>query len=367
MKKAFIIFLTVIICAASFGFKVTAAPSVSAMSAVLIEAESGRIIYSKNAEKRMPMASTTKIMTAAAVVMLEKNLEKRVTVSAASASVEGSSMGLKAGEGISLKALLYGLMLESGNDAATAIYEAFCGEALIDIMNIIAKEHLELKNTNFTNPHGLPDENHYSTALDMAKIMRFALCFEEFCEITSQKSQTVLSGERSIYLHNHNRLLTEVEGCDGGKTGYTLAAGRCLVTTAERNGVRLICVTLNAPDDWQDHKNLYNWGFQSLSGERANFSKKQYEIAVTGGTKNKIFLTAEAVEFPLLKEEKIIEEAIIPTFLYSPVKVGEVVGFIKYSSGNETVITVPVYCNENSEVKEKEFLRLFKKILLAAH
>lgn len=342
------------------------APTVSAYAAAVIEAESGRILYEKNGHARLPMASTTKIMTAATVIMIEKELERIITVSPSAAATEGSRMGLNEGDSVTLKDLLYGLMLSSGNDAATAICEAFCNNALIDIMNTVAREHLELKNTNFTNCHGLPDENHYSSACDMAAIMRFALNFEKFCEITAAKTKTVAVGNRNIYLKNHNRLLSELKGCDGGKTGYTEAAGRCLVTTAERDGVRLICVTLKAPDDWEDHKRLYDFAFSSLKGTAVSFQKGGVKIAVTGGNKSHLSACYDGIVFPVFEGETIESELSMPPFLYAPVFAGEVVGRMIYRSNGKEIASAPVYAEETVVKRgiKKTLSKLFLEILL---
>lgn len=360
----FIIFITAVtaVFLPFTAIEAHASPSVSAYAAAVIEAESGRVIYSKNGDKRLPMASTTKIMTAATVIMLERDTERKITVSESAASVEGSKMGVAAGEEITLKSLLYGLMLSSGNDAATAIYEAFCGEALVDIMNIIAKEHLELKNTNFINTHGLPAKEHYSSACDMAAIMRFALNFGDFCKITSTKEESVSSGERRLYLKNHNRLLSEYEWCDGGKTGYTEAAGRCLVTTAEKNGVRLICVTLNAPDDWQDHTRLYEWAFSGLLGKTVSFEKGSFSVSVTGGEKRSVKASSDRLILPVFEWESIETRVDIPSFLYAPVNAGDCIGKIDYYSGDTLVASMPIYAEETVK-REKEKGRLLEAFL----
>ena len=347
MKRLFAILAAVAALFFFFPVSALAAPETSAAAYAIIDAESGRVIYSKNCDKRMPMASTTKIMTAAAVIMMEGDLEKTAVVSEKAAATEGSSAGLKAGDEITLRSLLYALMLESGNDAAEALDEFFCG-ALCDIMNIIVRDHLGLKNTNFENVHGLPSENHYSSARDMAAIMRFALSYSRFCEITGTKSASVKCGERTLYLKNHNRLLSECEGCDGGKTGYTEAAGRCLVSTAERGGRRLICVTLCDPDDWRDHKTLYDLAFSSLSGEQV-FEKKTVFIKVTGSVKGTLAAVADGVAFPALYGETITERAVVPAFLYSPVAAGETVGMMEYLSDGAVIASLPIYLTEDSE------------------
>ena len=231
---------------------------ISASAACVIDADSGRVLYEKNAHERRGMASTTKIMTA--IVAIEHApLGDTVTVSSHATQTEGTSMGLACGEEITLEALLNGLLLASGNDAAVAIAEHIGGSVagFSSLMNEKANE-LSLSDTQFQNPHGLTAEGHYTSAYDLAMITRYAMGNEAFCAIVGKADETVLrnGGEFRQSLHNHNRLLSELSGCIGVKTGFTKAAGRCLVTAGNRDDKRLICVTFNDPDDWNDHKNL---------------------------------------------------------------------------------------------------------------
>lgn len=263
--------LSVIIFAVTLHTPVSAEPSVSAQAAVMTEVSSGKILYSKNADKVLPMASTTKIMTAlVAVEAAGDRLDEVVEISDSAAGVEGSSMYLEKGEKMTLRELLYGLMLSSGNDAAVAIAENIGGsvEGFVDMMNQKAAE-MGLTSTHFVNPNGLPDESHYSSANDMAKMTCHAMKNPDFAEIVGTKSYNI-SGEGKSYprtLSNHNKLLRMYEGCIGVKTGFTKAAGRCLVSCAERDGLMLVCVTLNAPDDWNDHTLMFNYGFENFTAE----------------------------------------------------------------------------------------------------
>ena len=233
----------------------------SAQAALLLDATEGRILFSQNASARLPMASTTKIMTA--IVAIENMpTDYVVTVAKEAVGIEGSSIYLYAGEQITCLDLLYGLMLESGNDAAAALAIAVGGteERFIMLMNEKATE-LGLKDTHFSNPHGLPAENHFTSAADLARLTDYALQNELFAEIVSTKKRTACEGTR--YYVNHNRLLFSYEGMIGVKTGYTQASGRCLVTAARRYGRTLICVTLNDYYCSADHVRMLDSGFSS--------------------------------------------------------------------------------------------------------
>lgn len=225
-----------------------AAGALSARAAVVIDADTGEVLFSQNADEQLPMASTTKIMTAL-VALGEGDLDRTYTVKKAYTQVEGTSMYLQEGETLTIRDTLYGLMLESGNDAAVAI-AGECGgwDAFVQKMNDKAAS-LGLTNTHFENPNGLPADNHYTTAHELAIITAEALRDPVFRQIVSTKTYTV--GQRTF--SNHNRLLSMYEDAIGVKTGYTKAAGRCLVSAAERNGRTLVAVTLNDPDDWNDH------------------------------------------------------------------------------------------------------------------
>ncbi len=247
--------------------RASAEVEVSAESAIVIDAYSKRILFEKNAYSKRAMASTTKIMTAL-VAIEELKLDDVVTVSPFAASTEGSSIWLSPGEHMTVEDLLYGLMLSSGNDAATALAEHTAGsvEAFTVLMNKRANE-IGALNTNFTNPHGLPDDSHYTTAYDLALISANAIHNSLFKTICSTKAKTI-SWESSQWdrsLTNHNKLLNMYDYTIGVKTGYTKKAGRCLVSAAEKDGQLLIAVTLSAPDDWNDHIKLYEHCFDKYT------------------------------------------------------------------------------------------------------
>lgn len=228
----------------------------SAKSVCVFDPQEKSVVYGYNEKTRMEPASITKIVTAITALALGDTGEI-VTVDEKSAGTEGSSLYLKAGEKITLSDLLYGLMLSSGNDAANAIAHHFGYENFIYEMNETAKM-AKAESSHFENPSGLPDKNHYVTAEDMAKITAYALENPVFREIVAAKSKDISNGgEGRRYLKNHNKLLWLYENAVGVKTGFTKSAGRTLVSAAEKDGKLLICVTLNAPDDWNDHISIY--------------------------------------------------------------------------------------------------------------
>ncbi|MCR2803059.1 D-alanyl-D-alanine carboxypeptidase [Paenibacillus sp. SCIV0701] len=255
------------LCASSIHQTAEAAPAAigtHARASALIDVESGRLLYSSRGDTPMRIASLTKIMTA--IVAIENgNLTDMVKVSKRAFGKEGSSIYLKLGEEMSLSNLLYGLMLRSGNDAATAIAEHVGGseEGFVYLMNQKALE-LGLANSHFMNPHGLDAEGHYSSANDLAKLTAYALRNKVFAEIVATKVKSAPNpNEKWDYRwHNKNKMLNMYDGADGVKTGYTKKALRCLVSSATRNGQKLAAVTINDGDDWADHRRLLDWGFQ---------------------------------------------------------------------------------------------------------
>lgn len=242
-------------------------PSISAKSCILIEELTGYVLYEKNPDVRMPMASTTKLFTA---LMIREccDLDEVITVSHTSASTEGSSAYLKAGERLTVEQLLYALLLSSGNDAAEALaeYATEGGRAgFIEYMNRRAVE-LGLINTHFTNPSGLPDDNHYTTARELAQIGRLAKQDPIISRMASSENITFTTVDSITHSYtNHNSLLRMYTHATGLKTGYTKSAGRCLVSSANKDGIGLICVTLSAPNDWTDHINLFEYGFSRIT------------------------------------------------------------------------------------------------------
>lgn len=328
-------------------FPVNYPADVSAKAAVLIEATTGRVISAKNADMRLPMASTTKIMTA--LVAIENcDISTMVTISPDAVGVEGSSIYLSEGEQLSLEDLLYALLLASANDAAAAIAIEVGGsiKGFAEMMNAKARE-LGLSNTHFTNPHGLDDPEHYTTASELAKIACAAMQNEVFRAIVSTGKRTIPQndGESVRLLVNHNKLLNGYEGCIGVKTGFTKQSGRCLVSAAERDGIELIAVTLSAPDDWNDHKTMLDYGFslyesRTLCGE----GEFQYTMPVISGGMDYVILKNEdVVALTLPKNIPEIECTVeLPSFIYAPVSQGEQVGSLIYTVDGNIVAEMPI-------------------------
>ena len=288
-----------------------AGPGISAASAILIDGESGRVLYAQNAEEERPIASITKLMTALVAVESHPDLSEVVTIRPEWTGVEGSSMYLKAGEELTLEALLYGLLLASGNDAAVAI-AGFCAgdvDTFVAWMNDKAAE-LGMEHTHFENPNGLNDEGHYSTAADMAALARVVMEHEALAKIVGTRSITVAGRT----LTNHNKLLWRYEGCTGLKTGYTDRAGRTLVSCAERDGQRLIAVTLNDPNDWADHAALFDYGFAHYRSAMLALANRTFRMLPVTGSLNRFVpvYTASDVYYPLTEGELVKARVELP-------------------------------------------------------
>ena len=338
------------------------APQIYAGAAVLIEAESGNVILSHNASSRLPMASTTKIMTA--LVALEAaSPDTRIAVDAAAVGAEGSSVYLCAGEELTLEQLLYALLLESANDAAIAIAIGLCGsvDAFADRMNQKA-EALGLVDTHFVNPHGLDDEAHYTTAYELARLTQAALQNATLARIVSTLRTTIPHADApdGRLLINHNKLLRTYPDCIGVKTGYTSRSGRCLVSAATRGGVTLIAVSLNASGDWQLHADLLDYGFTRYrSVLLADADTYRASLPVVGGKRDAVSLTNDA---PLSVTLPVGHGAIrtvieAPRFLYAPTLSGEAVGRALFfcdtdGDGQEEVIgELPLIVCESVELQ----------------
>lgn len=356
---AVVLMIAFMILLAAPALAIDTAPDISAQAAILVEADTGTVLFEQNADERRLIASTTKIMTALVVLEQWDDLDAAVTVEEAWTEVEGSSMYLTAGQEITIRELLYGLLLASGNDAATALACATSGseEAFVDLMNEKAAA-LGCDNTHFTNPHGLNDDGHYSTARDLATIMMAAIENETFCDITGTVSITI--GKNTFT--NHNRLLWGCEGVFGGKTGYTQAAGRTLVTCCQRDGMTLVCVTLKDPDDWNDHTALYDWAYGDYTNSDV-LAEVAWTVPVIGGEAEEVSVTAAGPLYVLRTvEQDVTVQYTLPTFVYAQVEAGQTAGqAVAYVDGQE-VGTVELIYSESVAKTEEQSLTLWEKI-----
>ena len=364
MKKFLLFFICAVSISASgivcmSALAESGVPGNSAKAAVLIHGDTGTVLFEQNADERMLVASTTKIMTAF-VVLENCTTEDEVEIKSEYCGIEGSSMYLSAGTTRKVGELLYGLMLASGNDAAVALAYHAGGsiEGFADLMNEKAEE-LGLNNSHFVNPHGLDAEGHYSSARDLAIITAAAMKNDKFRETTSTRSVTL---EGLTYV-NHNKLLRNYAGAVGGKTGYTMAAGRCLVSCAERDGLLLICVTLSAPDDWNDHMALYNWGFDNYRYEKIINSGEMVKIPVISGDVEKIGVAAERELALLLKKDDIADCSYeLPRFAYAAVADGERAGVVIVRINGEAVARIDMCYTGGVEIAAGIRLSAWKKI-----
>ncbi|MDF2714251.1 MAG: D-alanyl-D-alanine carboxypeptidase [Paenibacillus sp.] len=321
----------------------------NAESAALVDVASGRLLVSKNGDKQMRIASLTKIMTAITAIE-HGTLSDPVKVSGKAAGKEGSSIYLKAGEEMSLENMLYGLMLRSGNDAATAIAEHVGGslEGFVHLMNEKA-EMIGMIRSRFKNPSGLDEEGHYSTANDMAKLTAYAMRNPVFRDIVKTKSKTAPNPNEDwdYKWSNKNKMLSIYEGADGVKTGYTKLAKRCLVSSATRNGQQLAVVTLNDPDDWLDHRKLLDHGFRYYPLEQV--VKKGDRI------ENMPIVIGQTFSYPLLEEERsaIRKEAVLLDPNSSSYRLGER-GTLSFSLGGTKIGSVPLYDENSPRLAAKE-------------
>jgi len=354
LKKRITVFLTVCLIVFSLDITASASVNVSAQSAVLMCANTGKVLFSRNADKQLSMASTTKIMTS--LLALEAAMpDAEITVTKEMVSVEGTSMGLMVGDSVSLKELVYGMLLQSGNDAANTVACFLSGspEEFAKLMNERA-EKIGMKNSNFVTASGLDSENHYSTAYDMALLACESIKNPEFVSICSQKTAKLTYGNPPYprTLTNHNKLLWKYDDTIGIKTGFTKKSGRCLVSAAERDGVTLVAVTLNAPNDWNDHISMFEYGFSECKGVELSCDLSNIWLKVCGGVKD-----TAAVELygnvRWLDSEKAYVRLLMKPVNYAPLKKGDTVGTAVFlTADNRLIDEVPVCVSEDVSAKE---------------
>ena len=335
--------------------------AISAQKAIVLDGQTGRVLFSKDSDNQSLIASTTKIMTAL-IICQQCNVLDRMRIPKEAVGIEGSSMYLKEGEVLTIQELLYGMMLHSGNDAAVAL-AIYCGgtvEGFAQLMNDKAHD-LGMKNSHFVNPNGLDAPDHYSTAEDLAILSAYAMKNPIFVKTVSCKS--IKAGER--YLTNHNKLLWRLEGANGVKTGYTKAAGRILVSGAMRDGRQLICVTINAPDDWNDHRALLEDAFSRFT---VNTIVEEGQClgtqAVSGGQAGFVELVAEReFSYALAKGEQVSVELPGCGFVYAPVSEGQEAGFAHVFVDGVPVGKVQLLYGQSVEQIKEEKKTLWQKLL----
>ena len=342
-----------------------AGPEVSAQSAVVLTADTGTVLFEKDGHTPRPVASTTKIMTALlALEAAQERGDPLVDITQEMVAVEGSSMGLQAGDSISLTGLAAGMLLASGNDAANAaaLYLDASLESFAARMNQRAAA-LGMEDTHFVTPSGLDGEDaqglgHLSTAYDMALLARAALEDQAFRQLCSSPSLAVEFAEpvKRVTYTNHNKLLTQYQGCVGVKTGFTKEAGRCLVSAAERDGALLIAVTLNAPNDWQDHTALLDYGFSQVEPYQLAGGDVRLTVPVVGSPVEVVSLRGSnggEVTLPLGQGAQVERVVHAPKFLYAPVEAGEQVGEICWYLEGQLLGSAPLTAAGAAPLQEK--------------
>ncbi len=332
----------------------------SARSAALYEPVSGSFIYSKNIDERLPMASTTKIMTGLLAIEL-CSFDDLVEVPKEASGVEGSSIYLLPGDTLTVKDLVYSLLLQSANDAAEVLAIKIAGDvpSFAQMMNRRASE-LGLYDTNFENPHGLDSENHYTTARDLARLSAYALDNPTFRAVVSTYKYSFSISDKTRTVVNHNKLLNRYDGAVGVKTGFTKVSGRCLVSAAERDGLRLIAVTLNAPDDWRDHTEMLDLGFSELMRVNVrDIVDTEYSVPLIGGKCETIKAHIESPDDIFLIKHKSDPDfkayVDIKQYAVSPIKKGDRLGEVVFMKGNEEFLRVDIVASEDADKIKQRF------------
>ena len=354
MKKTVILALAAAILFSASAPAVFSPPGTSAEAMIVLHAGSGAVLAEKNADTPMLIASTTKLMTALTALDLASP-ERSVTVQSEWTTVEGSSMYLRAGESYTLRELLEGLLLASGNDAALAIAGSLGGDAFIEQMNRKAEE-LGLTGSHFANPHGLDADGHRASAHDLGLIMAAALQNDVLAEILSMRSSCI----HGVTYVNHNKLLWNCRGVNGGKTGYTKAAGRCLVTSCTRDGMQLICVTLSDPNDWKDHAALYDWAFDAYAEFRLPEGKPVEHVPVIGGPEAESAAVLDCSVCQCLPKSAELELTVrLPHFIFAPVPAGAAAGELVIWADGEAVCTAELRWAGEKSARESLFSGIY--------
>lgn len=370
MKKIVIFILSFIIFSSGLPMKSFAdldPNSISASSAVVICADNGKVLFEKNAYEKRSMASTTKIMTALLALEAADAEDRDISITNKMILVEGSSMGLKEGNILPISSLAKGMLTVSGNDAANAVAISLGGslELFSDMMNEKAKQ-IGMQDTHFVTPSGLDDKEHYSTAYDMALLGAYAIDNNSFLDICSSKKVDVLFKEpyQTRAFYNENRMLKRYEGCIGIKTGFTKTSGRCLVSAAKRNNLCLVAVTLNAPDDWNDHEKLLDYGFSAAESLIFEDEKEILNIPLVGSSSEFIEVSTKSPTKVIINrgcKDKLEKKVYAPKFIYAPVFKDQVIGKIEYTLNGKVVAQNDLFIKDNFsyEMKKNKFFLKF--------
>ena len=334
LKRFVCVLLCFLLCSGSCA--ASGAPGTSAACAILVDADSGRVLYEHNANEKRYIASITKLMTALVAMESGHTLDEIVTIKKEYTGAEGSSMYLKEGETLTLEALMYGLLLASGNDAALAV-AGFCGEtvqAFVARMNRRAAQ-LGMENTRFLNPSGLTEQGHMSTAADMARLAVACMNVPTISKIVATRSISIAG--RSFT--NHNKLLWRYEGCVGMKTGYTEKAGRTLISCAQRGDMRLIAVTLDDGNDWVDHAALFDYGFSTYKCTALSDAGQVFtRVPVEGSLTSLVDVVyGQSVSYALCEGEQLRQEVSLINRPVVPVLRGATAGTVTWYLGEELV------------------------------
>lgn len=363
-----IIFVLILLLLFSVHVSALSPDDLSAKSAIVINSSTKEIVFEKNAYQKRSMASTTKIMTAVLAVESGK-MDETVVITPEMCGAEGTSIGLKAGYKIRFYDLLCGLMLESGNDAAEAIAIYLSGkkENFAKKMNEKAAE-IGMTNSNFVTPSGLDDEEHYTTAYDMAILGSYAMELDLLREICSSKTKKVdfVEPDITVTFSNHNRLLRSYDGAVGIKTGFTKKSGRCLVSAAERDGALFIAVTLSAGDDWNDHRKMLDFAFETVKHEDV-YLRFPETVKVMGGVSGEIKVNSS--EYPIKISHQgggeITQKVYISPFVYAPLKEGDRLGKAEIFYDGKLMKTVYLTAKENCDAQAETYIErksIFQKI-----
>ena len=359
-----LLFFSILNMNISYGFE----PNVSAQSAIVIEVETGRMLYQKNIDKQLPMASTTKILTA--LVAIENgNLDDLIKVTSDTTNIEGSSIYLQGGETLNLRDLLYGLMLCSGNDAACTIAKHIGGsiENFSKMMNQKAAE-IGALNSSFVNPHGLTASGHYTTAYDLALISREAMKNEVFKKIVGTKLWIAeREGNRYKYFYNKNKVLSQYNGGTGVKIGYTKNAGRCLVASAKKEGMEVICVVLNDSNWFNNAYSLMNYSFNTFKPVKIIEKNQIFKtVPIKNGTKEDTKIVAKEEVILPLQEHELKNVAVLYSLedqLIAPFKRKQVIGTAKVYLEKDLLSTVDIITREDIDY-ENNFLGFIKSMTI---